>query len=80
MTPLQKEWAKLEKQEAAYLVSRMEKTESKMTQFLEKKIPPNLQNTLNAAFAKAFYVVFEKGTGVIEKTYKKEELQKKLSD
>ena len=76
VTPLQKEWAKLEKQEAAYLVSRMEKTESKMTQFLEKKIPPNLQNTLNAAFAKAFYVVFEKGTGVIEKTYKKEELQK----
>ena len=75
-TPLQKEWAKLEKQETAYLTSRMEKTESKMTQFLEKKIPSNLQNTLNEAFSKAFYVVFEKGTGVIEKTYKKEELKK----
>lgn len=76
LTPLQKEWAKLEKQEAAYLMKRMEKTDSKMNQFLEKKVPPNLQNTLDAAFSKAFYAVFEKGTGVIEKTYKKEELQK----
>lgn len=76
LTPLQKEWAKLEKQEAAYLAKRMEKTDSKMTQFLEKKAPPNLQNTLDSAFSKAFYAVFEKGTGVIEKTYKKEELQK----
>jgi len=76
LTPLQKEWAKLEKQEAAYLARRMEKTDSKMNQFLEKKVPPNLQSTLDGAFSKAFYVVFEKGTGVIEKTYKKEELQK----
>ena len=76
ITPLQKECSKLEKQEAAYLAKRIEKTDSKMTQFLEKKVPPNLQNTLNAAFSKAFYTVFEKGTGVIEKTYKKEELQK----
>ena len=76
LTPLQKEWAKLEKQEAAYLMKRTEKTDSKMSQFLEKKVPPNLQNTLDAAFSKAFYAVFEKGTGVIEKTYKKEELQK----
>ena len=76
LTPLQKEWINLEKQEAAYLAKRMEKTDSKMTQFLEKKVPPNLQSTLDVAFSKAFYTVFEKGTGVIEKTYKKEELQK----
>ena len=75
LTPLQKEWATLEKQEATYLMKRTEKTDSKMNQFLEKKVPPNLQNTLDAAFSKAFYAVFEKGTGVIEKTYKKEELQ-----
>ena len=58
LTPLQKEWAKLEKQEAAYLMKRTEKTDSKMSQFLEKKVPPNLQNTLDAAFSKAFYAVF----------------------
>ena len=72
MTPLQKEWAKLEKQETAYLAKRMEKTDSKMNQFLEKKVPLNLQSTLDGAFSKAFYVVFEKGTGVIEKTYNRE--------
>ena len=75
-TPLQKEWAKLEKQEAAYLQKQMEKTDSKLNQFLADKVPENLQGTLDKAFSKAFYVVFEKGTAVIEKTYKKEELQK----
>ena len=75
LTPLQKEWEKLEKQETAYLMKRMKKTDSKMNQFLEKKVPANLQSTLDTAFSKAFYTVFEKGTGVIEKTYKKEELQ-----
>lgn len=76
LTPLQKEWAKLEKQEAAYLQKRMEKADSKLNQLLENKVPANLQNTLDAAFSKAFYLVFEKGTGIIEKTYKREELQK----
>lgn len=75
-SPLQKEWLKLEKQEQTYLQKRMEKTDSKINQFLAKKVPENLQNTLDTAFSKAFYLVFEKGTGIIEKTYKKEELQK----
>ena len=72
-TPLQKEWTKLEKQEAAYLQKNMEKADSKLNQLLTGKVPQNLQNTLDHAFSKAFYVVFEKGTSVIEKTYKKEE-------
>lgn len=75
-TPFQKEWEKLEKQETAYLQKRKEKTDSKLNQLLEKKVPANLQNTLDSAFSKAFYVIFEKGTGVIEKTYKREDLQK----
>lgn len=76
LTPLQKEWLKLEKQEAAYLQKRKEKTNSKLGHLLEDKVPANLQNTLDAAFSKAFYVVFEKGTGIIEKTCRREELQK----
>ena len=75
-TPFQKEWEKLEKQEAAYLQKRKEKTDSKFNQLLEKKVPANLQNTLDSAFSKAFHLVFERGTGVIEKTYKREDLQK----
>lgn len=75
-TPLQKEWVKLEKQEAIYLQKQMEKTDSKLNQLLADKVPANLQGTLDKAFSKAFYTVFEKGTGIIEKTYKKEEIQK----
>lgn len=76
ITPFQKEWEKLEKQEVVYLQKRKEKTDSKLNQLLEKKVPANLQNTLDSAFSKAFYMIFEKGTGVIEKTYKRENLEK----
>lgn len=75
-TPFQKEWEKMEKQETIYLQKCKEKVDSKLNQFLEKKVPANLQSTLDSAFSKAFYVIFEKGTGVIEKTYKREDLQK----
>lgn len=73
---LQKEWDKLDKREREYIQKRTKKKESGFNQFLEKKVPANLQNTLNTAFSKAFYLVFEKGTAVIEKTYRKEEMQK----
>lgn len=76
LSPLEKEWAKVEKQEQTYMQKRMEKKDSRLNQLLEKKVPQNLQNTLDIAFSKAFYLIFEKGTGVIEKTYKKEELEK----
>lgn len=75
-SPLQKEWEKVEKQEQVYLQKHIEKTDSRVNQFLSQKIPENLQNTLDTAFSKAFHLIFEKGTGIIEKTYRKEELQK----
>ena len=74
-TPLQKEWEKLEVQEQKFLQKRLEKKESILNQKLEEKIPPKLQGTLDAAFAKAFALIFEKGTGVIEKTYQREKLE-----
>ena len=66
----------MEKQETVFLQKRAEKTDSKLNQFLEKKIPAGLQNTLDNAFGKAFRLVFEKGTGIIEKTYDKEQMRK----
>ena len=36
---------------------------------VENKIPDDLKSKLEAAFYKAFGIVFEKGTGVIDKTY-----------
>lgn len=76
LSPLEKEWIKVEKQEQAYMEKRMEKKDSRLNQLLEKKIPHNLQNTLDAAFSKAFYLIFKKGTGIIEKTYRRDELEK----
>ncbi len=76
-TPLEKEWAKVVKQEQEYLRKQTEKKESKLNQLLEDKVPADLQKTLDTAFYKAFQVIFEKGTDVIEKTYKKGNLEKK---
>lgn len=75
-SPIYKEWTKLEKQELAYLQKRMEKKDSKLNQLLWKKVPANLQNTLDGTFCTAFSTVFEEGTTVIEKTYQKDKLQK----
>ena len=72
---LEKEWEELIRKEEKLLLNREKKKESKMNQFLAEKVPDKLQGTLDAAFAKAFYLIFDKGTGVIEKTYKKENLE-----
>lgn len=70
----EKEWTALEKKEARYLMRRREeKTSSALQQKLEEKIPEKLEDTLNTAFIKAFDLVFEKGTGLIEKTYNKDQ-------
>ena len=43
---------------------------------LEEKVPDKVLENLKGVFCKAFAVIFEKGTGIIEKTYRKEELEK----
>ena len=50
LTPLEKEWGKVVNQELAFLQKREEKTDSRLNQLLEKKIPAGLQNTLDSAF------------------------------
>ncbi len=75
MTAFQKEAAKLRKKESTFLNHAIEKKPSKLDDFLGDKIPEKLYTTLNKAFAKAFQLVFDKGTHWIEQTYKKEELE-----
>lgn len=70
------EWEKLNKKEQKLLKEREQKKDSVLNQKLAQKVPAKLQGTLDKAFAKAFGMIFEKGTGIIEKTYKKEEMQK----
>ena len=72
---VKKEWQRLMKQEEKFLSKREEKKESYLNQKLEGKVPEKLQDMLDKAFIKAFALVFEKGTGIIEKTYKKEEIE-----
>ena len=75
-TPFEKEWDRLEKKESVFLKGRQEKKDTLLNQKLAEKVPEKLQHTLDAAFAKAFSMIFEKGTAIIEKTYRKEELEK----
>ena len=57
----EKAWMILEKKELRYLErQREEKKPSALRQKLEEKIPEKLEDTLNAAFVKAFDLVFEK--------------------
>lgn len=81
-TALEKEWKKLLQKEEKMLCMAEHKKETKLdekikavTGKIEEKIPEKLSETLDTAFYKAFLLIFEKGTGVIEKTFRGEELQ-----
>ncbi|MCM1157806.1 MAG: EcsC family protein [Bacteroidales bacterium] len=66
------EWRLQELKEESFVVKHVMDKTPKWVQLVERKVPETLQNTLEAAFSKAFIAVFEKGAGVIEKTYNKE--------
>jgi hypothetical protein len=70
-TPWEKEWQNLLKKEAQFTAKRKEGPTSVLVKKLDKVVPEKLSGTLNAAYFKAFQIVFEKGTSVIEKTYNK---------
>ena len=74
-TPWQKEWNNLLKKEAKYRKKRVDGPTSLLLQKLDRYIPEKLSGTLDAAFFKAFQVIFEKGTRLIEKTYNKKKKQ-----
>lgn len=74
--PWELEWKKLEKKEKKFLATRENQKESILNQKLEEKVPDKLQETLDKAFAKAFQLIFEKGTGIIEKTFRPDEMKK----
>lgn len=74
-SPLEKEWNKLIRQEALWLEKRLSEEESAVNRLLADKVPENLQSTLDKTFSKAFYYIFEKGTGIIEKTYNRNRIE-----
>ena len=68
------EWDDLRRREEKYIYKNCVQG-TKIFSKLQKIVPKNLQSKLDAAFSKAFEVIFDKGTGVIEKTYNKEKRQ-----
>ncbi|MCI5867999.1 MAG: EcsC family protein [Dorea sp.] len=76
----EKEWDALEKQERRYLRKQKEENPSVIRQKISQKIPEQLESTLNEAFVKAFALVFEKGTGIIEKSYQKNRYEQEYQD
>lgn len=71
-TPWDKEWKDLEKKELKFIAKRKEGPTSTLINKLDRFVPQKLNETLDKAFEKGFTLVFEKGTGAIEKTYNKE--------
>ena len=73
---IEKEWVKIIKAEGKFIDHNLHKKEAGWQQKLEKFVPEKLSHNLNVAFYKAFEMIFEKGTGIIEKTYNKEKREK----
>ncbi|MBR6580763.1 MAG: EcsC family protein [Ruminococcus sp.] len=72
----EKELKQLLAKEQRFLAKRRNKKESAINRLLADKVPDKLQSTINMAFSKAFSLIFDKGTPIIEMTYKKDELEK----
>lgn len=74
-TPMERELQRLKTEERRYMKKRQNEKESRLNAFLEDKVPDKLQETLDTAFGAAFSLIFQKGTGIIEKTYDKEKIE-----
>lgn len=69
---IKKEWEQLLCAEQNFLNRNMPKRTAGWQEKVAKYVPAKLEDTLNIAFFKAFELIFDKGTAVIEKTYQKE--------
>ncbi len=73
---MERELEALEKRERSFIEHRRTQKEGTLNRLLAEKVPDKLQYTLDTAFNKAFTLMFEKGVGLIEKTYDGEALRR----
>ena len=73
-TVLQKEIERLRRHERWFLRKQLDREPTKLDQFLEDKVPAKLEETLDKAFAKAFHLIFSKGSSIISKTFSTDKL------
>ncbi len=74
-TPIEKELDRIAHREARLAKQALHHQPARWKESLEQKIPPRVYTNLQTAFCKAFELIFEKGTGLIEKTYSRNELE-----
>lgn len=65
------EWRLNGLKEESFMVKHVMNKTPKWIRFVRRWVPKTLQNTMDYAFGKAFYAVFDKGAFIIEKTYNK---------
>ena len=70
--PVEKEWAAVVKAEERFLRHAMPARTAGWQEKITRYVPQKLEATLHTAFYKAFELIFDKGTPVIEKTYQRE--------
>ena len=73
-TVLQREIDGLRKAEKRFLRKQLNREPTQLDMLLEDKIPEKLEATLDAAFSKAFHLIFSKGSSIISKTFSADKL------
>lgn len=77
LSPIENELHKIEQKEQKLLhYADKHKTGPTWKTALEKRVPEKILTGLQRAFSKAFYLIFEKGAVIIEKTYDKDSIEK----
>lgn len=76
MKAIEKELQRIERAEERLRRRNEKKTGPLWKEQLERRIPDKVMAGLQKAFSKAFYLIFEKGSAVIEKTYDRDSLSK----
>ena len=76
MNDFEREWSRQLAAEKKYIAEREKRGDSRLNAFLQTKVPEKLKETLDTGFAKAFELIFAKGTGVIEKTYNRRDIER----
>ncbi len=69
---IEKQWKKMLNTETAYISRSLKKERGLWQNKIAKYVPDKFEHTLKEGFYRAFQLIFDKGTGVIEKTYDKE--------
>ena len=76
MDDFERAWRRQLAAEKKYIDERSQRSDSRLNRFLQTKVPEKLKDTLDTGFAKAFELIFAKGTEVIEKTYNRRDIER----